>query len=283
MRTAERVLSVVVMVISALMLVLSPVGIAGSWIVRGQLLSDMEQIVTAAESRAETVQQELNRLGSTLVQVADEVAAVERGVQGLGADADLDENSLPLSALSDRLDLELGSLIDKADEIMAKIRETVTAVNAIVEGINALPFVTRRVADPEALNKLSEDLDGLMMEAEDLRNAVDRAQSEIVEGAVALIVVNATRIGDMLETMQARVSGYSQEVDRLREGLSSLQAAVRRWLTWGAVALTAILSWLALSQIALAVLAWRAFLGQDVLPRRGGSAEDSRRSDKGDA
>jgi len=273
MRTVKRILAVVVMVISALMLVLSPVGIAGTWIVRGQFLSDLGEIVTAAETRAETVQQELDRLGRTLAQAADEVAAVEREVQSLGAD--LEQNKAMLTAISDRFGLQLGSLIDKVGETVAKIRETMAAVNSIVEGVNALPFVTSPVADLEALNQLSEDLDALVTEIEDLRTTIDRRQSEIVQGAVALIAVPAAQIGGVLEAMEAGVSGTSREIDRVQEGLSSLQAAVRRRLTWGAVILTLILSWLALSQVGLGVLAWRAFLGmdvlpQDVLPRRGG-------------
>lgn len=284
MRTVKRILSVVVMVLSALMLVLSPVGIAGTWIVRGQFLSDLEEIVTAAETRAETVQQELDRLGSILAQAADEVAAVEREVQSLGAD--LEQNKPLFSAISDRLGLQLSPLIDKVGEIVVRIRETVAAVNSIVEAVNALPFVTSPVADLEALNQLSEDLDALVTEVEALRTTIDRRQSEIVQGAVALVAVPAAQIGGVLEAMEAGVSGTSREIDRLQEGLSSLQAAVRRRLTWGAVILTLILSWLALSQVGLGVLAWRAFLGQDVLPRdmlpRPGGSADSRRSHQGE-
>lgn len=272
MRTVKRILSIVVMVISALMLVLSPVGIAGAWIVRGQLRGNLEEIVTAAETRAETVQQELDRLESTLSRAIDEVATVEREVERLGAD--LEQNNPLLTAISDRLGLQLSPLIDKAGELVVTIRETVAAVNSIVESVNALPFVSNPVSELEKLNRLSQDLDDLVEEIQDLRTTIDQRQSEIVQGAVTLITTPTSQIGDMLETMQATVLGYGQEIDSLLEGLSRLYSSVERGLTWGAVILTLVLLWLAVSQVGMVVLAWRAFLGQDMLPRRGGSAED---------
>ncbi len=272
MRTVKRILSIVVMVISALMLVLSPVGIAGAWIVRGQLRGNLEEIVTAAETRAETVQQELDRLESTLSRAIDEVATVEREVERLGAD--LEQNTPLLTAISDRLGLQLSPLIDKAGELVVTIRETVAAVNSIVESVNALPFVSSPVSELEKLNRLSQDLDDLVEEIQDLRTTIDQRQSEIVQGAVTLITTPTSQIGDMLETMQATVLGYGQEIDSLLEGLSRLCSSVERGLTWGAVILTLVLLWLAVSQVGMVVLAWRAFLGQDLLPRRGGSAED---------
>jgi chromosome segregation ATPase len=265
MRTLKRVLAIMVIVISVVVLVLSLAGIAGTWIVRGQLATGLEGIVTAAETRAEAVQQGLDRLGGTLTQAAGELAAVEQEVQGLGAD--LEQNQPLLTAISDRLGLQLSPLVDKAREIVMTIRETVAAVNGIVEGINALPFVTRPVPEPEALNKLSQDVDTLVLEIQDLRAAIDQRQSEIVRGAVSLITTPASQIGNTLKGTQTAVSGYSQEISRVQEGLSSLKSALGGWLVWGAVGLTLILLWLALSQGAMLVLGWRAFLGEDLLPR----------------
>jgi hypothetical protein len=68
--------------------------------------------------------------------------------------------------------------------------------------------------------------------------------------------------------MQATVSGYSQRIDTVQAGLSSFRSAIGGWLTWAAAILTLILLWLALSQAALFVLGWRAFSGQDLLPRK---------------
>jgi len=271
MHTLKRILSVVVMVVSALVLVLSLAGIAGAWIVRGQLATGLEGIATAAETRAEAVQQGLDRLSATLAQAHDGVVSIEQQAQALGAD--LEQSKPLLTAISDKLGLELRPLFDKAGEIVTTIQETVAAVNSIVEGINALPFVSSPVAELEKLNQLSQELDDLVAEVQNLRTTIDQRQSELVQGAVALITTPTSQIGDTLEAMQTTASGYSQEIDRLREGLSSLRSSVGRGLTWGAVILTLALLWFAVSQVGLAVLGWRAFLGQDLLPRKRGVSE----------
>ena len=64
------------------------------------------------------------------------------------------------------------------------------------------------------------------------------------------------------------MSGYSQRLGTVQENLSALKATVGQWLTWLALTLTLILLWLALSQMAVFVIGWRALRGQDILPRR---------------
>jgi hypothetical protein len=64
MQNLSRILAVIVMVISALVLVLSLTGIAGAWIVRGQLATDLVDIATEAEARATRAKRGLNRRGA---------------------------------------------------------------------------------------------------------------------------------------------------------------------------------------------------------------------------
>jgi hypothetical protein len=265
MQNLKRILAVIVMVISALVLVLNLAGIAGAWIVRAQLATDLVDIATEAEARATTAKRGLDRLDAALSRTHDQVAGVERDVQAFGAD--LEQNKPLLSAITDKLGVELGPLFDSAREIMTTIRETVTAVNSAIEAINAIPFISIPLPELEKMEKLSQDVDSLRTQVQDLRTAIDQKRSEIIQGAVSIVTTPTSQIGSTLGEMQATVSGYSQQIGAVQEGLTTFKAEIGGRLTWAAVILTLILLWLAFSQIGLLVLGWRFFSGRDLLAR----------------
>jgi hypothetical protein len=265
MQTFKRILAAIVMVISVLVLVLNLTGIVGTWIVRARLATQLVGIVTAAEARATTVKQGLDRLDTALTQARDQVAAVEQDVQAFGTD--LEQNKPLLAAISDKLGLELGPLFDSAREIMATVREAVAAVNSTIEAINAIPFVSVPVPELETVKKLSRDVESFRTEVQDLRTAIDQRRSDIIQGAVSIITTPTSQIGSTIGEMQTTVSGYSQKIGAVQEGLSNLKSAIGRGLTWLAIILTLILLWIAFSQVGLFVLGWRFFSGRDLLAR----------------
>jgi methyl-accepting chemotaxis protein len=266
MQNLKRILAVIVMVISALVLVLSLTGIVGAWIVRAQLATDLVDIATEAEARATTAKRGLDWLDAALTRAHDQVAGVERDVQAFGAN--LEQNRPLLSAISDRLAIELGPLFDSAREFMTTIRETVTAVNSAIEAINAIPFISIPVPELERMEKLSQDVDSLRTQVQDLRTTIDERQSEIIQGSVSIVTTPTSQIGSTLGEMQTTVSGYSQQIGAVQERLSDFKAEIGGRLTWAAVILTLILLWLAFSQIGLLVLGWRFFSGRDLLAQK---------------
>jgi chromosome segregation ATPase len=266
MRILKRIVAVVIMVTSVLVLVLGLAGIAGTWMVRSRLDDGLGRIMTAAEAEAANARQELDRLDAALTQASTQIAAVEQEVQELGTD--LDQTKPLLTALTDKLGVDLAPLAVRAREMMDTIRETVAAVNSIAETINALPFVSKPIPELEKLNTLAEEIDTFEAEVRNLRLTIEQRRSEIIAGSVSIVTTPAARIRNGLYRAQATVSGYSQQLSALQGDLSALRATLEHWLTWLAVIVTLTLLWLAVSQAALFVLGWRALRGQDILPRR---------------
>jgi phage-related protein len=265
MRTLKRVLAVIVMVVSILVLLLSLTGIVGTWIVRDKLSTALVGIVTNAETMATTAKQGLDQLDATLTQPGDQVAALEQGVQTLGTN--VEENKPLLTALSDQLKATLGPLLDTARELMTSLGEAVAALNSAIEAINAIPFLSAEIPEITALDKLSQDLESFGNEVEDLLTTIDLKSSEIVNGVTSILTTPLSKVGGALDQMQATISGFSQQVGDVQQRLSNLESDIPKWLTWGAVILTVVLLWFALSQAALFVLGWRGFSGLDILPR----------------
>ena len=263
MNTLKRVASVVVMVIGILVLVASLAGIAGTWIVRGQLDAQLTEILSVADARAGAIQDRLTGLDSALTQARAQLTAVEQEVQAFGTD--MEQNRPLLAAISDRLGLDLSPLVERAREIMTSVRETVAAVDAAIEAINAIPFISVPVPELEKLSKLSQDIEGFRTEVQNLRTTIDQRRTEIIQGAVSLVTTPTSQIGNALDEMQSTVSSYREQVRAVQDGLSNLNSSISSRLTWAAIILSLVLLWFALSQAAVLVLAWRAFSGQDLL------------------
>jgi len=265
MQTFKRVLGVIVIVIGMLMLVLSLAGIVGTWIVRAELDTGLVRVATAAELRVTVIKGGLDRLDREIGQVNALVAGVEQDVRAFGTD--VEQNRPLLTAISDKLGVELQPLFDSVREIATTIAETVDAVNTAIEAVNAIPFVSIPAPTLAKANQLSEDVEALGTQVRDLRAAADAKRSEIIQGTVEIITTPAAQIGGALGQMQQTVSGYSQEVGAVQEGLANFRESIGGWLTWVAVILTLIFLWLAFSQAVVLVLGWRLFSGKDLLAR----------------
>jgi outer membrane murein-binding lipoprotein Lpp len=263
MRTSKRALAIITMVISILMLVLSLAGIIGTWIVRAELATRLVNVATVAEIRVSLIKGGLDRLDTAISQANALVSGVEQDVQAFGTD--LEHNRPLLTAISDKVGLELEPLFDSVREIATTIGETVDAANTAIEAINAIPFVSIPAPVLEKANKLSQDVETLGTQIRDLRASIDAKRSEIIRGTVASITTPAAQIGSALGELQDTVSSYSQEVGAIQERLASFKESIGGRLTWIAGILTVILLWVALSQAAVLVLGWRFYSGKDLL------------------
>jgi chromosome segregation ATPase len=80
----------------------------------------------------------------------------------------------------------------------------------------------------EKLSKLSQDIEDFRTGVQNLRIAIEERRSEIIQGTVSIITTPTTQIGATLDEMQTTVSGYSQQLGAVQEGLSSLKSAIGR-------------------------------------------------------
>jgi chromosome segregation ATPase len=262
METAKRILAAIGIIIAVLALVISLAGVAGVWYARAQIAEPVANILTSAEAKAASAQQELDQLNATLSEARDQVAQVQAQVQELGSD--VEQNKPLLTAIQERLQVNLAPLVDRAQSLMATIRETATAVNSIIQIINSLPFLSESVPELGLLDRLSADIDGFQAEVDNLRAVVEQKRTEIINGAVEFVTTPTSKIITILDEKQASLTGYSEQLSVVQEQLAALQVVVDRGLIVAAVVLTLILLWLAFSQIAVLVLCWRVFKRRDV-------------------
>ena len=273
MQKLKRILVVIVIVISILVLVASLMGIFGVWRIRPQLTADLMALATGAETRVTNMISGLNQIETALAGAQEQVTSVEEDLQTFGSN--VEENRPLATAISDRLDLGLLPLIESTRDLLTNILDGVDTLNSSIETLNAIPFVSIPMAELEKIENLSQMMDNLQTQAQDLRTTLDQRRSEIIQGTVAVLTTPTSQLISTLDEMQTRVSNYSQRLGALQARLFDFQISIGGWLTWVAVLVTLILLWAAFSQVLLLVLSWRYFSGQEPLVQQllGTSAE----------
>jgi hypothetical protein len=184
---------------------------------------------------------------------------VEQNLQNFGSD--VEENRPLATAISDRLDFGVLPLLESTRDLITNILEGVDSLNSKVEALNALPFVSIPAAELERIENLSQTLDDLHIQAQELRTTMEQRRSEIIQGTVTTLTIPTSELINKLDEMQTRVSDFYQRLGALQDRLSNFASSISSWLTWFAILVTVILLWFVFSQVVLFILGWRYFSG----------------------
>ena len=105
-----------------------------------------------------------------------------------------------------------------------------------------------------------DKLESLAGQASQVSAALQRFQATVGDGdkeATAKEVADASsEVEAVLKKCQRTVDDWQSDLDGAREELARVQAQALRWLTLGAVAVSALCAWVGLSQISLFAHAW---------------------------
>ena len=113
------------------------------------------------------------------------------------------------------LDDQTRALIESARELLGNILAGVDTLNSSIEALNTFPFVSIPTAELERIENLSQTMDNLQTQAQDLRTTLDQRRSEIIQGTVAALTTPTSQLISTLDEMQTRVSNYSQRLGAL--------------------------------------------------------------------
>jgi hypothetical protein len=263
MNNRTQILAITVMTISGLMLLISLAGIFGIWILRSQMAADLVWLAAEAETRINRVQQGVDQIDTNLISVNEQLVRVEEDLQAIGDD--VDQNRPLVTAISDRLDLGILPRINSLRETLNTVLETVDTANDTINSINTLRFISIPTAELERLENLSQSLDDLDTQIQELRNSVDLRRSEIIQGTVDILLTPTSQMINVLDELQIRVSTISEQLVALQERLANFQKSITGWLTGIAVLVTLVLLWAVFSQVVLIRLGWLSFKGHDLL------------------
>jgi hypothetical protein len=267
MKALKRVLAVVVMVLSVLMVVLSLAGLVGTWAANKAVTDAAVQVLTGIDAVLGRTEQALTRLDTAVGNARDRVDAFDEAVATAGEN--FVENPVLLTAISERLDLEIGPAVEEVRETVQTIRETALAAQDAVQTLNALPFISigGSAAEEGKLQGLSDAVTGLREGVQEIRTGIREAKAGAAAQVVSTFDRGTSRLDAGLAAIDATVSGYGPQVSTLRAQVSELKSALPLWLDVASVVISLALLWLIFAQVVTFLFGLSLFKGENLFAR----------------
>jgi X-X-X-Leu-X-X-Gly heptad repeat protein len=264
MQTGRKIVSVIVMVLSALLLVVMLAGIVGVWAVRGPAIELVTEVSTFADNAAtralNTVNTIDNRVARTQGAIDTTVSVVQAGGEAIK------QTSLALVALEKLLDTDLSPTVTRITDGVSDVRDTISLLD---RAISTLQFMNRRRDTPalDAADRILTQVKTVDQQVQDVSQSVKDTKTNAVDTAVTKVTSPLVRASDGLSTVSSGLSELQAGITERQAQLRVLTQQVITGITVAAVILTLALLWMLLAQVALFVHAYGMFTGRDPLAR----------------
>jgi chromosome segregation ATPase len=267
MNTRRRIIGIVLAVLSVLLLLFSVTGIVGTWWLNSRLANGVVQVLTTVEDVLANADDSLNQLETRVTDARGQITSFQESVAA--ATQGLAENPVVLTAVSERLDVQLEPAVTRVRETVQSLRETVVAIENAIDAINAIPFVSidQKLTVRSRLQTLTDGLDELTEGVAALRDTVRQARAEAAAQLEATVGELTGKLDNGLTTINGTIVEYRSQVDTLRTNAATLRANLTRWLDVISVVLTIILLWLIFSQVVVFMLGLSIYRQKNLFAR----------------
>ncbi len=247
----KKIGRILVLIVAVIVIILSLGGIGGAWWLSSTLSDATLKIFSVIKTGVDVVDTAVGRV-DTLIQTArGEVQQAGEMVNTVASN--LQENRPVLTALSDRLENRLGPAVDKIQEAITPVHDTLVTVGTALSFANSIPFVQERAPRLEQLEQTATRLSTLAADVLQLRTTLRAA---VTEQANQLTQQAATALTDLTSRIDSGLAGVQSDVQALQSEVTALQARIqtaqsRLLLAFNLIALLAtfLYLWVIYSQI----------------------------------
>jgi hypothetical protein len=250
MSTGRKILRWLAIVVAVLVIVLSAAGIVGTWWVHNTATDVTLKAFSIIDTAVGVVDTGASRANELVQRGRDEVEQVESTIKAVGAN--VEQNSPLLTALSNRVNERLAPVVDQIRTTLAPVSSTVRAARALVDFVNAIPFVRETPPAVDeldiALNRLDDASANVRQINDTLRTTVIEGKNELTGEAVDTLTTLTGRVDDRLSETQTVVEQVQADLLALQERLSLLRSRLLLIYNLTAVGLTLFMVWVIYSQ-----------------------------------
>jgi len=250
----KRILAVIVILIATIGFVLSAAGLVGAWVTRGPARDTVTALSTLLNSKLGMVDQALARVSARADQGRQALARVNNAASKLGDR--IEEGSPALTALAGAVRDDLAPKIADARTQAVALRDGVVSVNATLETLNRIPFISVPTLTDE-LSAASERVEAAQGDAQELRAAIAEARAAASANLIATVTARTIRIDNALAQIQATMAGHQATVAQKQQQVTDLSNTLLRAIDVLVVSLTVLFLVLAAGQGLLIYICWQ--------------------------
>ena len=244
----RRIFAGILILLSAILLVLSLVGIGASWYYNEPLTRELTAQLQAVDRELALAQATLKSSEKELQRALRIVDSTQAAMEKLTEQSDSAESLLDRiqRTLDDRLLPELKTTRGR----IVEARTTLENLQSILTGVsNFLPGVDLNVPNTTVAG-LIDSAQSLDTEIANMEVLATQA-STFVSDTAYLLGGDLTETRESLQTFLTAIQEYEQKVESWRDQGADVLENTPRWIDQASIALTVFLSWFALSQLSL--------------------------------
>lgn len=254
--TLRRALVIGALVLSSLAILVSVIGIGGVWYanaIANTMMNDLTDTIEAATLR---VEQPVARLETNVQGLRAQVNTVQQAVSQISQnvnDEGLIRTLLP-EAQEERLDSAIGRIV----ETVNTVREVYTTALDLYRSVNRLPFVSLPAPSNEAIETLTQNVNAIQQDINDLRVAVANVRARQANAIERVNGINA-RVDSRLDGVEQQLTQVRALLDGIRTRVLEIRAQVSNLLFLVALVATLFLAWVIYTQVLVIQLMWQKY------------------------
>jgi hypothetical protein len=216
--TGRKIWYGVAIALCGLVILLSVVGVIGTWVVGSSLSTAITQVLVVVENTASSLSEVVVQVDQGIARFEERVAEIRSATQQLSQN--VTDKGLVLTLLPEEREQ---ALVTQANELRQTVQSVVDAINAGLElyrSINQLPFVS--------LPKLPEDTIAGVEKAVADTQALVQQVTEGIQDFRAGVTQEIARVTAVLDEITARLDNTRQSLAQLNSALLGLKDAAAR-------------------------------------------------------
>lgn len=247
-----------VITLSALVLLLSVVGVVGAWAMQSKLsdttvslLQTAENVVGRARQVIGQVEDPLGEIQQIASQVAEVSAKLSQNVQ--------DEGLLKL-LLPPEQEQKLVNLATKVQDTLATIHEVLSTAADLYQAIDRMPFISLPTPGLEKVRAVEQSVNEIRISIEELKGKVAEFRAGAAD-KIGVVTEVATRVADRSAEVLNNLAALDAELEGFQQTLAEVRSAVPTVFAIAALLITLLLVYVAYTQvevIRLFVARWRS-------------------------
>jgi len=241
-----RIWNIFSIILCVLVILISLIGIAGVWIVEGSTLSALDQTLSFFDKSTQYIRDGVSTVNMGVGNLAESVNEIETAVDRISQN--VNDKGLVLTLLPSEKEQELSDTVDSVQEELSAVRDSLIAVQELVQAVNRLPFVNLPSASLASAGKLQTRIDTLTVQVEGLKTGIAEFRSQ-VSTKISRITDVTANLGSLLSQVQSDLTAVDDELSLYQTKARSLQEVLPTIFILGAIAVTLLFAWIIYSQV----------------------------------
>lgn len=245
-QTGRKIWYAAAIVLSGIVLLISALGVFGSWVLMDTLGDISETMLGAVDRSAGSVRMVFSDVDDTLgeIQVITDSLVDSRDQLSQA----VSDQGLLMTLLPEEQTDKLIELSDQVEQTIETIGEVASSIVSLYRSINRLPLVNLPALEQDEIETLEADINQVRDSITELRQGIEDFRSEAAS-TIDRITQPLDRVSSQLEQSRNRLEEVDQQLAELQERAQRLQDLTRTIFVLLAVFSTLFLAYVGYTQV----------------------------------